>query len=190
MILQYIPSRWLLELFDSTDTRRIRLDAGSSDGYITFYATKARVSANDGSSPLVLEATMAKLGELGSTRTPVAVPLTNKTGGSLAVGDVVILDTANNDAVKLAAAASDPVPMVVVEGGANDAVIWVARAGKVNAVTMETTPAVARGDTIVASATAKQGKVDNAQARPKLILGWALTTKAASTAGSVAVLLL
>jgi len=80
--------------------------------------------------------------------------LTNRTGGSLAVGDVVGLDTTNNDSVVLADTAGATAPLVVaLTSVANLAAGLFAHVGRVSVVNV--TGAVTRGNYLRKSATTK-----------------------------------
>lgn len=112
----------------------------------------------------------------------------NRTGVTLAVGDVVVLDTSTDDGVVLASTYGDIGPLVVTLGGVNGATIRCATVGRVS-VLMETAGQVDRGDIIVSSATSKYGHVDNAVTDGRKIIGIARSAKAAATSGSVRVMI-
>jgi hypothetical protein len=59
------------------------------------------------------------------------LPYTNTSGGTLAEGDIVILDTAATRSVKTVAVAGSNDPLLVVIGGAAGAVVWCAERGDV-----------------------------------------------------------
>ena len=92
----------------------------------------------------------------------VEISLTNKSGGALAAGDVVILDSTNDNAVTTTATASlTGVKGVAMEAIAINAAGRIAMAGK---VTVATTGTVNRGDYLETSAVA--GKAQSAGTSP------------------------
>ena len=92
----------------------------------------------------------------------VEISLTNKSGGALAAGDVVILDSTNDNAVTTTATASlTGVKGVAMEAIAINAAGRIAMAGKVTAATTGT---VNRGDYLETSTTA--GKAQSAGTAP------------------------
>lgn len=84
------------------------------------------------------------------------VKLTNKNGGSLALGDVVVQDTGNNSAVVATTTANLVRPVFVVrETVANDALGHVQHIG---VATIAVTGTVTRGDYLATSTTTKKAK--------------------------------
>jgi hypothetical protein len=87
----------------------------------------------------------------------VMLTLTNKSGGSLVAGDVVIVDTTNNEAITTVASAQSTIPLgVVQETIANNAAGLVAVAGYVPLV--NTTGSVTRGHYVESSGTVKKAQ--------------------------------
>src|SRR3972149_2509742 len=114
----------------------------------------------------------------------VEISLTNKSGGALAIGDVVIVDSANDNAVTTTTTASlTGIKGVARAGVASDAAGRIAMAG---AVTVATTGTVNPGDYLETSAVA--GKARSAGTAPTgKTFARALT---ASSGGSCTALLL
>jgi len=103
--------------------------------------------------------------DAGSTFQPTGrgFEYTNKSGDSLAAGDVVILDTANAEAVKTTTTASDTDAWgVVANTSANDAVVYVITEGIVPALTVDGATAI--GDYLFTSTTVKKATAGSAVA--------------------------
>lgn len=123
----------------------------------------------------------------GGAQWYTTLSLTNKTGGSLAVGDVVAVDAANASAVKLDdTASSQAVFVVALDAPANNALGRFRSAGQIQAVNVSNATTI--GHYLTKSATSKQAQ-DSATASgaatapPTGALGVALTSTAG--AGSV-----
>jgi hypothetical protein len=100
----------------------------------------------DGTDPTTVSA-------LSSANVVPGMSLTNKTGGALVKGDVVAIDSSNDESVALNDAASSQRQLVVsLESVSNNAVGRFARTGK---VTVNVTGTVTRGNYIVKSVTTK-----------------------------------
>lgn len=80
---------------------------------------------------------------------------TNKSGGSLAAGDVVVIDTSNDNAITTTTTANDTTVFgVIIIGGANDAEVFVATEGFVP--TIKVTGSTNNGDYLFTSTTVKK----------------------------------
>lgn len=125
----------------------------------------------------------------GTNEVPVTeidvVLLTNKSGGALAVGDVVVLDTTADDSfTTTTTAGDDKVLGVLLDAPADDALGLVAVGGRV--VTLKVADATSRGDYLKTSTTA--GKATSVSSRAKGVFARALSTTAGD--GTVSALLL
>ena len=167
-------------------TLRVRCQTGSTPWTEQFASTQ-RIVADDGDGQLRLQADNVGLGQNATARPPLSIGMTNSSGGTLLAGDVVILDTSADDSVTTTTTADSKDAFVVVSGGSNGSLVWVATLGKVGSAAADAT-AISRGDTLVTSTTAGQLTVNNSQTDPGRIIGYALTTKGAS-AGPVDILM-
>ena len=163
--------------FRTSATPQVEL-MGPTDNYVI---------ADDGDGQLILQGDNITLGKNATQRPPLALAMTNSSGGTLSAGDVVILDTSNDDSVTSTTTANSKEAFIVVEGAADTETVWVATMGKVSDAAADAT-AISRGDTLVTSTTAGQLTVNNSQTDPGRIIGYALTTKSAG-AGPVDVLM-
>lgn len=122
------------------------------------------------------------LGRAGGDKTSVTIPLINRTGANSVAGDVVRIDTANdNSFIKTGSAGATDVVGVVVQGGVADgSPAMVAIAGVVDVTC--TTAAVNRGDRLQMSGTAGQAE---AGATAGSVFAKALTAKGAGSSGTV-----
>ncbi len=117
----------------------------------------------------------------------LALVFDNETGAEVASGDVVIIDSSNERAVKFAAAKGDPNPVVVYMGGLNEESIRCVNAGVIVRIICDG-DAIVPGDLIVASATNKYGTKITA-ASFEDVLGRAVSSKAGAVTAEVQVLL-
>lgn len=117
----------------------------------------------------------------------LSLRLLNNTGANLVSGDVVVLDTAAASAVKFAGAAGAANPMVVYQGGVAGEYVKALNSGVIMQITCDGA-AIAIGDRIVASATARYGCKVVTPATDN-VLGIALQTKADAVVGTVRTLL-
>lgn len=100
--------------------------------------------------------------------------LYNKSGGSLAEGDVVIWDIANASSITTTALEGHRrIAGVIMTGGANNAQVWLAPYGCV--CTVKVTGAVPIGAALITSTTATRAKANGGSTQPGL-LGYALTS--------------
>lgn len=134
-------------------------------------------------SPSSISAALMSVDTTGRWAAPIR--LTNKTGGGLVVGDVVAIDSANDEAVALSDTADSVKRFVVAQGTiANNAAGLFAVAGY---VTVNTQGAIARGQYLQKSATSKKVEdsgvtISDTTAAPKDAQGVALTAAAAGVA--------
>ncbi len=132
-----------------------------------FYASSASYAATAGNAEgntFVSSKTFSNdvkvVGTLSIAQGALVVELANGSGGALAAGDLVVVDSANDDSVTTTITVSDPkVAGVVVTGGAAGAQIKVAIAG---IVTVNVAGAVSRGDCLGSSGTAGLAQADGA----------------------------
>lgn len=129
-----------------------------------------------------------KLGGVTGNYSALLRPMTNRNASrTMLAGDVVKLDTANDQSVVDTTGASELNPFIVVDGGApgTDCTVAVAGICLVNC----DTAAINRGDLLVTSATSLQATMDNTMTDARKILGIALTTKGAGATGTVVALI-
>jgi hypothetical protein len=120
----------------------------------------------------------------------MSVPLTNQSGGSLAEGDVVVVDAANSNAVTTTTSLDDTkVAGVVVVGGADKATVYVAVAGFVDTVTVDAQVVnISPGDLLYTGTTAKRAVKPQDPVTNGALLGKALgsaTTNGAQIAALI-----
>lgn len=128
-----------------------------------------------------------KLGGVPGNYSAILRPMTNRNAArTMLAGEVVKLDTANDQSVVDTAAAAELNPFVVVDGAVSGSDVTVA-VGGICLVNCDT-GAVGRGDLLVGSATALKATVDNAMTDRRKIIGVALTAKAGGTEGTVVAL--
>lgn len=136
------------------------LDGGSvSDGGDIELNCAAGTTGGATGDVRVTSARSIQIGTSAGERIPGCVPLTNKSSGALALGDVVVFDKGFSYAVETAAvAANTDVAGVVVIGGAVDSVVQVAVAFvcqcRVDAAGGASPPNIAPGDMLETSAVA------------------------------------
>lgn len=135
-----------------------------------------------GTTAITLFAQDVAFGNAAAHRVPATVNMTNRTGGNVAVGDLVRVSAANDDSVIDTTGAGETRCMPVVTAGANLATVkcqWGAKG-----TVLCTTGLVTRGDPLQSSATAKQAET---AAVPALgaVFGYALSGKAAGATGLV-----
>lgn len=107
---------------------------------------------------------------------------TNKSGGTLAAGDVVILDTSNDSAVTTTTTANDTLVFgVILIGGANDATVAVTTEGFCPSITV--TGSTDNGDYLSTSTTVK--KADPTASNVGGSFARALTTSATSVSAQL-----
>jgi hypothetical protein len=112
-----------------------------------------------------------------------AVPVTNKSGGSLAANDVVIWDKTNSTAVKTTTLFGDSrAAGVVLIGGADNATIYLVPYGTLATVNVQGNVSI--GQALVCSTTVKRAAANGGATQPGLI-GYAMTAYAGGGAGTV-----
>lgn len=117
----------------------------------------------------------------------IYIPLTNKSGGQVVSGDVIIIETNTNGSFTTTTSAGDvSVIGIVAETIADNATGRVVVAGYETVLC--STGAVARGDILVTHTSAKQAVVDNTPSAGAII-GKALRAKGAGSTGLVGTLI-
>ncbi|MBI4289772.1 MAG: hypothetical protein HY671_15255 [Chloroflexi bacterium] len=155
--------------------RRLK-NPGTGDGGAVFVDDALAVLSN------------VKLGGVPGNYSAILRPITNRNASrTMQAGEVVKLDTTNDQSVVDTAGAAELNPFVVVDGAVagGDATVAVGGICVVNCDTV----AVGRGDLLVSSATAMKATVDNTMADIRKILGVALTAKAGGAEGTVVALI-
>jgi len=126
-----------------------------------------------------------------SSRSPYESPgitLLNNTGSSLICGDVVIIDSAVDRAVKFATKAGDANPLVVMTDASDGEYVRCYPLYGIGKLICDG-PAISPGDKIITSATITMGKVLEAEA-PDSILGIAVDEKVGAGEGEIGAILL
>lgn len=119
---------------------------------------------------------------------PGTIALFNNTGDTLVAGDVVVLDALNDRSLVVSGGNGHQAPLVVVVGGDYEEKVKCTKRGYgVMEITCEG-PAISPGDAIVASAIAKQARMDNT-ATAGNIIGLALESKDAGVTVNIKVLI-
>jgi len=124
-------------------------------------------------------------------RSPYETPgilMKNSSGGALVDGDVVIVDNAEDRAVKTTTTAGMPNPLVVLTGADAGENVRCYPLSGVAVITCDG-PAISPGDKIITSSTEKYGKKLEAEAASSL-LGIAVSGKAGAGDAEIDVLLL
>lgn len=192
----FSSSRPFFSWYAADETEIARLDTGAGTGP-SFSSLFGWLNLNTTGGPIQLQpsTSVVRLGQADvPTKIAIGIPMTNKTGGSLVVGDVVKIDPTTTDRSVIAVTASGRKPVVVVDvgdqAGANNTEVYVGGGGRFGTVKVDTV-AVARTDTLIGSATATRATSNGVtNTDPSLILGWALTTKSGGSTGTVEALLL
>ena len=129
-----------------------------------------------------------KLGGVTGNYSAILRPMTNRNSSrTILAGEVVKLDTANDQSVIDTSGAAELNPFIVVDGAAPDTDCTVA-VGGICVVNCDT-GAVNRGDLLVTSGTALKAAVDNTMTDIRKMLGIALTAKGAGSEGTVVALI-
>lgn len=129
-----------------------------------------------------------KLGGVPGNYSAILRPMTNRNASrTMQAGEVVKLDTGNDQSAVDTAGAAELNPFIVVDGAAAGSDCTVA-VGGICIVNCDTA-AVNRGDLLVTSASALKATVDNTMTDIRKMLGIALTAKGAGSEGTVVALI-
>lgn len=151
--------------------RRLK-NPGTGDGGAVFVDDSLGVLSN------------LKLGGVPGNYSALLRPMTNRNASrTMLAGEVVKLDTANDQSVVDTTGAAELNPFIVVDGAVSGSDGTVA-VGGICLVNCDTA-AVNRGDLLVTSATPLKATVDNNMTDVRKMLGIALSTKGAGAEGTV-----